>query len=109
MNQSGGSAQDDLLRRAAEALTRRDPQSALGLIDQADAMGATHDGTLNRALALRLLGDFHGALLVLDDALAMQPYDFAALLGKAAMLEQIGQGQSAADVYRNALKLSPPR
>jgi aspartyl/asparaginyl beta-hydroxylase (cupin superfamily) len=90
-------------------LARRDPQSALGLIDQADAMGATHDGTLNRALALRLLGDLHGALTVLDDALAMQPYDFAALLGKASMLEQIGQGRSAADVYRNALKISPPR
>lgn len=25
------------------------------------------------------------------------------------MLEQIGQGQSAADVYRNALKIAPPR
>jgi aspartyl/asparaginyl beta-hydroxylase (cupin superfamily) len=109
VNQSGGSAQDDLLRRAAEALARRDPQSALGRSDQADARGATHDGTLNRALALRLLGDFHGALTVLDDALAMQPYDFAALLGKASMLEQIGQGRSAADVYRNALKISPPR
>jgi len=109
VNQSGASAQDDLLRRAAEALARRDPQSALGLIDQADAMGTTHDGTLNRALALRLLGDFHGALAVLDDALAMQPYDFAALLGKASMLEQVGQGRSAADVYRNALKIAPPR
>jgi len=109
VNQSGGPAQDDLLRRAAEALARRDPQSALGLIDQADAIGATHNGTLNRALALRLLGDFHGALLVLDDALAMQPYDFAALLGKAAMLETIGRAQAAADVYRNALKIAPPR
>lgn len=109
MNQPGSSAQDDLLRRAAEALARRDPQSALGLIDQADAMGATHQGALNRALALRLLGDFHGALMVLDDALAMQPYDFAALLGKASMLEKIGQAQSAVDVYRNALKIAPPR
>ncbi|MGZ9098901.1 MAG: aspartyl/asparaginyl beta-hydroxylase domain-containing protein [Brevundimonas sp.] len=109
MNQSGGTAQDDLLRRAAEALARRDPQSALGLIDQADTLGRTHNGTLNRALALRLLGDFHGALTVLDDALAMQPYDFAALLGKAAMLEKIGQVPSAAEVYRNALKIAPPR
>lgn len=109
MNQPGGTAQDDLLRRAAEALARRDPHSALGLLDQADAMGPTHDGTLNRAMALRLLGDFHGALTVLDDALAMRPYDFVALLGKAAMLEQVGQGAAAADVYRNALKIAPPR
>lgn len=109
MDQTGGSAQDDLLRQAAEALARRDPYSALSLIDRADALGVTHDGTLNRALALRLLGDFHGALTVLDDALAMQPYDFAALLGKASMLEKIGRVQSAADVYRNALKIAPPR
>lgn len=107
MTQDGPQA--DLLRRAAEALARRDPQSALGLIDQADAMGTTHNGTLNRALALRLIGDFNGALAVLDDALAMQPYDFAALLGKAAMLEKIGKGYAAVDVYRNALKIAPPR
>lgn len=109
MNQSGGTAQDELLRRAAEALARRDPQSALGLLDQADRLGPTHNAMLNRALALRLIGDFNGALTVLDDALAMQPYDFAALLGKAAMLEKIGQAQAAVGVYRNALKIAPPR
>ena len=109
MNQSGGTAQDDLLHRAAEALSRRDPQSALGLIDQADRLGPTHHGFLNRALALRMLGDLNGALAALDEALAREPYDFTALLGKAAMLEQIGQGRTAADVYRNALKIAPPR
>jgi len=72
--------QGELLRRAAEALSRRDPRSALKLIDRADAMGRTHAGTLNRALALRLMGDFPAALAVLDDAMALQPWDFAALL-----------------------------
>jgi aspartate beta-hydroxylase len=107
VNQDGPQA--ELLRRAAEALARRDPQSALGLLDQADRLGPTHNAMLNRALALRLIGDFNGALTVLDDALAMQPYDFTALLGKAAMLEQIGKGFAAVDVYRNALKIAPPR
>ena len=87
MNQSGASAQDALLQQAGEALSRHDPQTALGLIDQADRMGPTHHGFLNRALALRMLGDLPGALAALDDALAIQPYDFTALLGKAAMLE----------------------
>lgn len=109
MNQSAGAAQDDLLNRAGEALSRRDPQTALGLIGQADRLGPTHHGFLNRALALRMLGDFHGALAALDEALAIQPYDFTALLGKAAILEQIGQASAAADVYRNALKIAPPR
>ncbi len=107
MTQDG--PQDDLLRQATQALARRDPQSALGLLDQADRLGITHNGTLNRALALRLIGDFNGALMVLDDALAMQPYDFTALLGKAAMLEKVGKGVAAVDVYRNALKIAPPR
>ena len=109
VNQSGLPAQDDLLRQAAEALARRDPHGALQLIDRADTMGPTHNGTLNRALALRLIGDFHGALTVLDDALSLQPYDFVALLAKAAMLEKIGREPAAADVYRNALKIAPPR
>ena len=109
MNQSGGTAQDELLHRAGEALARRDPQSALGLLDQADRMGPSHHGFLNRALALRMSGDLHGAMAALDDALAIEPYDFTALLGKAAILEQIGQAGSAADVYRNALKIAPPR
>lgn len=107
MNQEGQQA--ELLRRAAEALARRDPQGALQLIDKADAFGRTHSGTLNRAVALRLLGDFTGSLTILDDALAMQPYDFAALLAKGAMLEKIGQERAAVGVYRNALKIAPPR
>lgn len=105
----GSGGQDELLRRAAEAIARRDPAGALQLIDQADAMGRTHNGTLNRALALRLLGDFRGSLAVLDDALAMQPYDFVALLAKAAMLEKLGGERAAVDTYRNALKIAPPR
>lgn len=101
--------QDELLRRAADAIARRDPAAALILLDQADAFGRTHNGTLNRALALRLIGDFHGSLAVLDDALALQPYDFVALLAKAAMLEKLGGERAAVDTYRNALKIAPPR
>lgn len=107
MNQTN--QQQALLQRAAEAIARRDPQGALQLLDQADALGRTHNGLLNRALALRLIGDFQGSLAVLDDALAMQPYDFIALLAKAAMLEKLGGEKAAADTYRNALKIAPPR
>lgn len=106
MNQTD---QQSLLQRAAEAIARRDPQGALELLDQADALGRTHNGLLNRALALRLIGDFRASLAVLDDALTMQPYDFIALLAKAAMLEKLGGEKVAADTYRNALKIAPPR
>ena len=102
-------AQEQFLIRAGQALARRDPRQALALLDKADALGRTHNATLNRAVALRLLGDYHSSLAVLDDALEMRPYDFAALLAKGAMLEKIGQPKAAVDVYRNALKIAPPR
>ena len=83
--------------------------TALALLDEADAIAPSHGGALNRALALRLNGDFKGALVHIDRALAIQPYDFVALLSKAAMLEKIGRMRSAVPVYRNALKIAPPR
>jgi aspartate beta-hydroxylase len=107
VNQQGPQA--DLLRQAAEALARRDPSQALRLLDQADALGRTHNSLLNRALALRLSGDFRSALETLDEALDLQPYDFVALLAKGAILEKVAGERSAAPVYRNALKIAPPR
>lgn len=101
--------QADLLRRAGEALARKDMTTALALLDKADSISPSHGGALNRALALRLTGDFQGALVQIDRALAMQPYDFVALLSKAALLEKVGRKRSAVPVYRNALKIAPPR
>ena len=101
--------QADLLRRANEALARRDIQAALSLIDQAETTGAGHPALMARAMALKVAGDPAGALRALDRALALQPYDFVALLGKAALLEQQGHGKQAVGVYRNALKIAPDR
>lgn len=103
------STQETLLIQAGKALARRDPRAAIQLLDQADQFGVTHNATLNRAVALRLLGDYHASLRVLDEALEMRPYDFMALLAKGAMLEKINQPKTAVDVYRNALKIAPPR
>lgn len=103
------SEQSSLLRRAGEALARLDPNAALALIDQADDFGVSHNAILNRSVALRLKGDFRGALVQIDRALAMQPYDFIALLAKGAMLEKLGQTRAAVPVYRNALKIAPLR
>lgn len=102
-------AQEQFLVQAGQALARRDPNQALALLDRADALGRTHNATLNRAVALRLLGNFHASLAVLDEALDMKPYDFSALLAKGAMLEKINQPKAAVEVYRNALKIAPPR
>lgn len=103
------SPQAEALRLAGEALARLDPDTALVHLDRADTYGPSHNGTLNRALALRLKGDFVAALRQIDKALALQPYDFIALLAKGALLEKIGQNRQAIPVYRNALKIAPPR
>jgi Aspartyl/asparaginyl beta-hydroxylase and related dioxygenases len=104
----GHPERDALLVQASQALARLDAKGALVLLDQADRLGRTHNGVLNRSLALRLLGDFPAALRALDDALQMQPYDFMALLAKAAMLEKLGLKKQAVQVYADALKLAPP-
>ena len=101
--------QAEMLRRASEALTRRDVTTALALLDQADTIGATHPAAMSRAMALRLLGDLAGALTAMDRALTMQPYDFVALLGKGAVLEQAGRASAAVESYRNAIKIAPSR
>jgi len=98
-----------LLRQASEALSRFDPGSAIGFLDRADAIEPSHSATMNRALALRMLGDFSGALVQIDRALAMEPYDFVALLSKGSMLEKLERPKTAARVYRDALKIAPSK
>jgi Tfp pilus assembly protein PilF len=56
---------------------------------------------------LRLTGDLMGSLRRSDDALALDPYNFMALLSKGFLLEKMGRPKAAAGVYRNALKIAP--
>lgn len=63
---------------------------------------------LHIALALRMQGDFAGALQALDAALALDPYHLLALLSKGAVLEMMGRSKLAARAYSNALKIAPP-
>lgn len=86
-----------------------DAQSALNILDEAEASGSTREIALHRALACKMLGDYEAALIHLDRALAYDPYDFVALLSKGAVLEKAGKARDAAVVYRNAIKIAPPR
>ncbi len=62
---------------------------------------------MDRALALRMLGDTSGALASIDAALALDPYNFLALLSKGALVERAYGWKAAAAIYRNALALAP--
>jgi tetratricopeptide (TPR) repeat protein len=100
---------EQLLADAAAALRRGDTASALAAIGQAER-AAPHDAQIKmqRALALRMSGAFAEAIKALDDALALDPYNFLALLSKGALVEKVSGEKVAARVYQNALRLAPP-
>ena len=104
-----GPAGDTLGERAKAALQRRDARSALELLVQIPLAAATADTFLDRALALRILGDFAAAVEALEGALALEPRHFLALLSKGALLERLGERKAAAVIYKNALTVAPPR
>ena len=92
-----------------EALRRRDMPAALRLLDEAEAARPNDpEIKMQKAVALRVAGDFEGALKALDGALALDPYNFVALLAKGAVVERLAGEHQAAPVYRNALKILPP-
>jgi tetratricopeptide (TPR) repeat protein len=91
-----------------EALRRRDMPTAIRLLEEAErARPADPEIKMQKAVALRVAGDFEGALAALDGALALDPYNFVALLAKGAVVERLAGEHQAAPVYRNALKILP--
>jgi aspartate beta-hydroxylase len=99
----------DLIGAAQAALQRGDRQAALSLLREAEA-AAPQDKALKmqRAMVCRALGDLAGALSALDEALALDPYDFVALLSKGALLERTAGERAATAIYKNALLIAPP-
>jgi aspartyl/asparaginyl beta-hydroxylase (cupin superfamily) len=97
-----------LLFQGQRALQRGDARGALALFRRAEAADAQDIPVkLQLAMAQKLLGDLHGALRSLDEALAIQPYLVMGLLSKAAILEKLGQPRLAARSYRHALQAAP--
>ena len=97
----------DLIQSAVVALRRGDARAALDLLQGAEPAGLEAvDILLNKALALRMLGDFSAALQALEGALAIDPYHLPALLSKGAMLERKAGPKLAAVTYRHALTVA---
>ena len=97
------------IQQAQSLFQQSKPREALKILRAAEAAGARDAAIpLNIGLALRMLGDFNGALVEVERALALDPYDFLALLSKGKLLERLGRRNAAAKVYVNALKIMPP-
>jgi aspartyl/asparaginyl beta-hydroxylase (cupin superfamily) len=91
------------------ALARGDAKGALALVRAAEAKAPGDlQLKLQRALVCRAANDLPGAAEALDEALAIDPYDYVALLSKGAVTERWLGEREAAKAYRNALKVGPP-
>ncbi|HEY3949872.1 aspartyl/asparaginyl beta-hydroxylase domain-containing protein, partial [Phenylobacterium sp.] len=91
------------------ALQRGDRAGALDLLAEAEAAAPLDKALkMQRAMIRRTMGDLPGALAALDDALQLDPYDFVALLSKAALTERTAGERAATAIYRNALLVAPP-
>ena len=100
---------DALVAEAMVAARRGDASGALALLRKAEA-AAPGDPNLKmqQALVYRITGALPQAIAALDQALAIDPYNFLALLSKGAVLEKLSGVRAAARVYRNAIEIAPP-
>jgi len=99
---------NELMREAAAALARREPQRALDLAAEVERAGVRHPEVPHlKANAFRLMNDPARAIAAFDAALVIEPYFLPAILGKGAVLDDIGQKTQAAAIWRNALKVAP--
>ncbi|WP_293473694.1 aspartyl/asparaginyl beta-hydroxylase domain-containing protein [Phenylobacterium sp.] len=109
MNVVGGpQSPEQHLADAVAAMRRGDSAGALRCVAEAEAM-APHDPhvKMQKALIYRVSGALPAALAALDEALALDPYNFLALLSKGAVIEKLDGERVAAKVYENAIKLAP--
>lgn len=100
---------DALVAEAMVAARRGDASGALALLRKAEA-AAPGDPNLKmqQALVYRITGALPQAIVALDQALAIDPYNFLALLSKGAVLEKLSGERAAARVYRHAIEIAPP-
>jgi aspartyl/asparaginyl beta-hydroxylase (cupin superfamily) len=99
---------EQLLADAMAAMQRGDAKGALTCIARAEAVAPQDPHVkMQKALAHRMGGSLSAALAALDEALALDPYNFLALLSKGAVVEKLSGERVAARVYENAIKLAP--
>lgn len=97
-----------LISESQNLIQRGLATQAIHRLRDAQGQSQSPEIPLNIALALRIQGDMSGALAALDEALAIDPYHFLALLSKGSILERLGQWKIASRTYINALKIAPP-
>ena len=89
------------------AITRRDPARALEILRNTARPDPMAE--LYQALAYKQLGNVDAELAAVTRALDIDAYFFPALLHKGMLLERTGLRRNAAKVFRDVLKIMPPK
>jgi tetratricopeptide (TPR) repeat protein len=105
---SGSASADFLLKRGREALERGEVEAAVdhlsALVDHAPGFA---EGWVSRAAAYFEAGLYGPALADLEQALALNPDHFGALLGLAAIFEMLERHEDAYEAYRLVRGIHP--
>lgn len=97
----------NLEARADEAARAGDFARAKAFLEEAAAAGSPSPQLLSKLSAMRkVAGDARGALAALDQLLSLQPLDFATLLSRAMLLEQLNDPRAAVE-FGHALSQAP--
>jgi aspartyl/asparaginyl beta-hydroxylase (cupin superfamily) len=99
---------DMLEQQADRAAAAGQFAEALALLEQAtQSGGASFELSMKLSAMRKTSGDLPGALAAIDNALALAPLDFSALLSRAVILEGLGD-PGAGQEFANALAQIPP-
>ena len=105
---STGQARSELQQEADAAAAVGDFARALDLIERALAEEESSAELWMKVTAMRrAAGDMKGAIEAVEQALALAPLDFSALLSRALLLELLGDA-GAGEAFGHALAQAPP-
>lgn len=99
---------EQLLADSVAAMRRGDMAGALACVDRAEAAAPFDPRVrMQKAMIHRAAGALPAAVAALDEALALDPYNFMALLSKGRLVETLSGERVASRIYENALKIAP--
>lgn len=109
-SQSGSPTADLLLQRGRDAMEEGETRAAIehltAAIDHAPDFAEAYNA---RATAFYEQGNFGPAMSDIEATLRLNPRHFGAMMGLAAILEQIGHSRDALSVYRAVEQIHPHR
>ncbi|MCC2098899.1 MAG: tetratricopeptide repeat protein [Hyphomicrobiales bacterium] len=106
--QSGSDTADLLMRRALQAMKKKNHKLAIDLLDKVIFLEPNWAEVWNqRATARYYTDDPDGAVADVAQVLAREPRHFAALVGLGFILRRANQEKMALQVFRRALAINP--